>query len=398
MRHIAMFILTTLILVGLVFPGSATASKNTDTAKVATLTVKLETSTQNYTEINDVLKVLKNRLASSNLSANVMLTSTGDTITVQIYNITPEEETMIKELIESQGALYFEFNGVVFATGADITVHSSNYGLSPYQCPTCWFVGFELSEKAQEKFKEIASGKLGWPVDVYLDPPVNSLIIVSPRVYQEMNSQDFMGRPDSGTGTPDPLVKRLKEAFNITIVEYSNQSAEEIVDNATALGKDKIILADIPEELYNEVKDLVVSKDLDLRVSYYTPQQGEDLKDFVKRILNLYGPYILRFDPSKLNTMGFQLTGSASTKEEALQEVRKIYSVLKGGSLPVKLKVISVEWEDMTLTSSSPAWDLTSPTTTPSSLPESNTSEKKGLCGPAAIAFLAVLPLFLRKH
>ncbi|MCD6524670.1 MAG: CGP-CTERM sorting domain-containing protein [Thermococcus sp.] len=398
MRHIAMFILTTLILVGLVFPGSATASKNTDTAKVATLTVKLETSTQNYTEINDVLKVLKNRLASSNLSANVMLTSTGDTITVQIYNITPEEETMIKELIESQGALYFEFNGVVFATGADITVHSSNYGLSPYQCPTCWFVGFELSEKAQEKFKEIASGKLGWPVDVYLDPPVNSLIIVSPRVYQEMNSQDFMGRPDSGTGTPDPLVKRLKEAFNITIVEYSNQSAEEIVDNATALGKDKIILADIPEELYNEVKDLVVSKDLDLRVSYYTPQQGEDLKDFVKRILNLYGPYILRFDPSKLNTMGFQLTGSASTKEEALQEARKIYSVLKGGSLPVKLKVISVEWEDMTLTSSSPAWDLTSPTTTPSSLPESNTSEKKGLCGPAAIAFLAVLPLFLRKH
>ncbi|WP_048151032.1 preprotein translocase subunit SecD [Thermococcus sp. AM4] len=270
-------------------------------------------------------------------------------IVVKVANVTLDEAKQIKDLIESQGVLYFEFNGVVFATGADVTVHSSDYGLDLQQCPTCWYVGFELSGKAQERFKEVASGKLGWPIDIYLDPPVNSLLVVSPRVYQEMNSQDFMGEPEPGTGTPKPLVERLKEAFNITVIEYQNQSAEEIVDNATALGKDKIILADVPEKLYTEVKDLVVSRNLNLRVSYYSLQQGEDLKDFVKRILNLYGPYVLRFNPAEGGATRLKLSGSAPTKEEALQEAKKIYSVLRSGSLAVKLHVVSEEYISPTL-------------------------------------------------
>ena len=268
-------------------------------------------------------------------------------IVVKIANVTLDEANQIKDLIESQGVLYMEFNGVIFATGADVTVHSSDYGLDLQECPTCWYVGFELSGKAQNKFKEIAAGKLGWPIDIYLDPPMNSLLVVSPRVYQEMNSGDFMGAPSEGT--PKPLVERLKEAFNITVVEYSNQTAEDIVENATALGKDKIILADVPEELYNDVRELVLSKDLKLRVSHYTPQQGEDLKDFVKRILNLYGPYVLKFDPAKGETTRLKLSGSAPTKEEALQEARKIYSVLRSGSLAVKLHVVSEEYISPTL-------------------------------------------------
>ena len=272
-------------------------------------------------------------------------------IVVKVANVTLDEANQIKDLIESQGVLYMEFNGVVFATGADITVYSSNYGLNldPRYggCPTCWYVGFELSGKAQNKFKEIAAGKLGWPVDIYLDPPVNSLMVVSDRVYNEM--QDFLGEPESGTGTPKPLVQRISEAFNITVIKYENQSAEEIVENATALGKDKIVFADVPEEIYSEVKDLVVSKDLDLRVSYYTPYQGEDLKDFVKRTLNLYGPYVLHFDPAEGGSNGLQLSGSAPTKEEALQEAKKIYSVLRSGSLTVKLHVVNEEYISPTL-------------------------------------------------
>ncbi len=302
--------------------------------------------------LNGIITSLQNRLNTFGIK-DIKIEAQHDPetgrslIVVKVANVTLDEANQIKDLIESQGVLYMEFNGVVFATGTDVTVHSSNYGLNLQECPTCWYVGFELSEKAQERFKEIAAGKIGWPVDIYLDPPVNSLLVVSPRVYNEM--QDFLGEPEPGTGTPKPLVQRISEAFNITVVEYSNQTAEDIVENATALGKDKIILADVPKELYSEVKNLIVSKNLDLRVSYYTPQQGEDLKDFVERVLNLYGPYILRFDPAKGGNTGLQLSGSAPTKEDALQEAKKIYSVLRSGSLTVKLHVVNEEYISPTL-------------------------------------------------
>lgn len=270
-------------------------------------------------------------------------------IVVKVANVTLDEAKQIKDLIESQGVLYFEFNGVIFATGADVTVHSSDYGLDLRQCPTCWYVGFGLSSKAQENFKKIASGKLGWPIDIFLDPPTNSLLVVSPRVYSEMNSADFMGDPEQGTGTPKPLIERLKEAFNITVVEYKNQTADEIVSNATVLGKERIILADVSQELYDGVKQVVLSKNLNIRVSYYAPQSGEDMKEFVKRILHLYGPYVLKFDPAEGGTTRLQLSGGAASKEEALQEAKKIYSVLKSGSLAVKLHVVSEEYISPTL-------------------------------------------------
>jgi len=268
-------------------------------------------------------------------------------IVVKIANVTLDEAKQIKDLIESQGVLYFEFDGVVFATGVDVTVHSSDYGLDLRECSTCWYVGFELSSKAQENFREIASGKLGWPIDIFLDPPSNSLMVVSPRVYREMNSSDFIGEPESGM--PKSLIERLGEAFNVTVVEYENQTADEIVSNATVLGRERIILADVPEGLYDGVRQVVLSKNLTVRVSYYVPRSGEGMKGFVKRILNLYGPYVLRFDPAEGGTTRLKLSGSAASKEEALQEAKKIYSVLRSGSLAVKLHVVSEEYISPTL-------------------------------------------------
>ncbi|ASJ01405.1 preprotein translocase subunit SecD family protein [Thermococcus gorgonarius] len=304
-------------------------------------------------EVDGVTSSLQNRLNTFGLKDISIETQhdpeTGETLfVVKVANVTLDEAKSIKALIESQGVLYMELDGVVFATGGDVTVYSSNYGLDLRSPAPRWYVGFTLSGDSLKKFNELKKGKVGWPVDIFLDPPVNSLIVVSDEVYNTM--QDFLGEPASGT--PKPLIQRISEAFNITVVKYENQSAEELVKNATSLGKDKIIVADLPEELYTQIKNEVLRSNVNVRVSYYVPQQGEDLKGFVARILHLYGPYVLSEEVVMGDSNSFQLTGGAATKEEALQEAKRIYSVLRSGSLPTKLRVISEEYISPTLGSS----------------------------------------------
>ncbi len=336
--------------------------------------------------LREAVSLLRERINLTEISDfRVELEETGEgyLIRIKAENVTPEEVEGIKRIAESFGRLRIEFNGVVVGRSVNV----SDYRLEPKMCPNCWRVDFRVPPEVTAQLKEVASGKLGWPVDVYLDPPVNSLLVVSARVYQEMNSQDFMGEPKPGTGTPKPLIERLKEAFNITVIEYQNQSAEEIVDNATALGKDKIILADVPQKLYTEVKGTLSSRKINIEVSYYTPQTGEGIKNFVRKILHLYGPYVLRFDPTKYSTIRLTISGVGKDRKAALGEAKKLYLDFKMGSLPVTFRV-----EDVSL-SSTPSETSTSSTTMTAKV-----ADDSHQCGPASIVLFALLPLLLRKH
>ncbi len=302
--------------------------------------------------VNGIITSLQNRVNTfgiKDISIEAQHESeTGETLfVIKVANVTLEEAKQIKNIIESQGVLYLEFDGKVFATGSDVTVPSGQYGLDLQKGPTNWRVGFQLSDKAQNNFKKIASHKVGWPVDIFLDPPVNSLMVVSPQVYQELQDVNaFNG--EAGVQAPT-LLERIQEALNITVIQYSNQTPEEIVNNATALNKTAIILADVPKGIYSNVSSIVKNDNLKIAVSYYTPQNGEDYPSFVRRVLHLYGPYSLAFDPAEGNQAQLEITGGAATKEAALDEAKMMYAVLRSGSLAVKLHVISEQYISPTL-------------------------------------------------
>ncbi|WP_297490115.1 preprotein translocase subunit SecD [Thermococcus sp.] len=351
--------------------------------------------------VNGIITSLQNRLNTFGVKDITIEAQhdpeTGQSlIVVKVANVTLEEAKQIKELIESQGVLYMEFNGVIFATGAEVSVPSGQWGLDPQKCPTCWHVGFTLSGKAQENFKMVASGKFGWPVDIFLDPPTNALIVVSGRAYREMNSADFMGNVAQG---PLPLPERLKKAFNDTVIPYTNQSAEEIVSNATKLGKEGVVLADVPKGLYDGVRGITLKDGLKLRVLYFTPKPKESMKNFITRILNLYGPYTLAFDPALKSPELLELTGSAATKEAALAEARRIHSVLRSGSLPVKLEVTGWRVLESTQSTESQSPSKTSPGTKAKSSTAATASKAgKTICGPGFLLPLAlVVPLLKRR-
>ncbi|NJE11060.1 preprotein translocase subunit SecD [Thermococcus sp. MAR1] len=262
---------------------------------------------------------------------DITVEAQGDQIVlIKVANVTsPEEANQIKSVIESQGVFYMEFNGVVFGTGNDVE-YVGIYQIKP---DNSWAVPFRISKSAAEKFAELAYGKKGWPVDMFLDPPVNSLMVVPESVYKTMNSSEFNAEaPEAPT-----LLERIGKAFNISVVAYANQSADEIAK--LAQGKDKIVLVDVPGELQAQLEGMNIT------VRYVPRAQGESDHALIVRVLGLYGPYSL----GEGLTVGepqqdVQITGSAPDRLTAEQEASTIYTVLKSGSLPVKLSVVGMEF------------------------------------------------------
>jgi len=250
-------------------------------------------------------------------------------VVVKVANVSSTEEAnQLKQVIESQGVFFMEFNGVVFGTGKDIT-YVGPYEIKP---DNSWAVPFRISKAAAEKFAKLAKGKAGWPVDMFLDPPVNSLLVVPKGMYDLMNSTAFNAQAPQAPY----LVERINKAFNITTVAYSNQSAEDL--KKLANGK-PIVLVDVGADLVDKLRAMNVS------VRYVPRQSGVSDTEMVKTVLGLYGPYSLGEGLANGEPQtDVQITGHAPNRLLAEQEAKTVYTVLKSGSLPVKLKVIGMQF------------------------------------------------------
>ncbi|WP_297535824.1 preprotein translocase subunit SecD [Thermococcus sp.] len=251
-------------------------------------------------------------------------------VLVKVANVsTPEAANQIKQIIESQGVFYMEFDGVIFGTGKDI-VYVGLYQIKP---DNSWSVPFRISKAAAEKFAKLAKGKPGWPVDMFLDPPANSLLVVPKSIYDLMNSTQF----NADAPNAPVLLWRIHRALNITAVIYTNQSAAELKELAN--GK-QVVLVDVGgENLVNALKKLGVS------VTYVARPQGVSDYQFVKQVLGLYGPYSLGQELANGQPQqDVQISGQAPDRLTAEEEAKTVYTVLKSGSLPVKLNVIGMQF------------------------------------------------------
>ena len=297
------------------------------------ITVQLEKPVdQNIME--EVRTSLETRLNTLGVK-DITLEPWGDQIIkIRVANVTEEEANSIIDTINRQGVFYAEFNGVIFATGEDIKrVDQVSY--EPREAS--WIVPFSISKEAAEKFAQLALGKVGYPVDIFLDPPVNSLLIVSQDIYAVMVNE-FQFVPDA-----KPLPQRLKEAFNIDVIAYGNQTAEEIAKLAE--GKEKVILIGVNGNLESQLKNFGI------KVEKREPRAGEAMDEFIRRIIGLYGPYKLQegLTTGEPHTELAISIGGAKEDIVAMRQAQVVSVVLRSGSLPVKVFVEGVNYIPPTL-------------------------------------------------
>ncbi|AEC51744.1 preprotein translocase subunit SecD [Pyrococcus sp. NA2] len=292
------------------------------------ITVKLENPVDPQT-MEQVRIALEQRLNALGVKDIVIEPWGNQFVLVKVAGVSEEEGNQIVETIERQGVFYAEFQGVIFATGKDIL----NVGSVSYDPREgAWVVPFRLSKDAAEKFAKLALGKAGYPVDMFLDPPVNSTLVVSKEFYQAMLSPRFQM---NGNMT---LIERISKAFNIKVIQYSNQTPEEIAK--VAKGSERIILVDVDGKLAEELKKM------GLKVEVRKREKNEDIEDFVRRVLRLYGPYRVSegLATGRPSTEVMISIGGSQNDIRARNDAQVVSVVLRSGSLPVKLSIERIDY------------------------------------------------------
>ncbi|WP_461867109.1 preprotein translocase subunit SecD [Thermococcus sp.] len=285
--------------------------------------------------MNTVVMSLQNRLNTFGVKDITIEAQGNQIILVKVANVSTAEQAQgIKQVIEQQGVFYMEFLGTVFATGKDVEQ------VFPYRIEeNKWEVPFRISKTAAEKFAELAKGKAGYPVDFFLDVPENSLMVMPKNIYDKMNSTDF----NSKAPTAPTLMERVIKAFHITPVVYNNQSADKIIEMGKTLKKDKIVLINVNDKVAKAVEEKATSENLTVRI--VTQAKGESENALITRVLGLYGPYAVGSGLAEgVPKQDVQIEGSAPDRISAMQEAHTIATVLQTGSLPVKLKVVGMEF------------------------------------------------------
>ncbi|ASI99047.1 CGP-CTERM sorting domain-containing protein [Thermococcus celer] len=150
-----------------------------------------------------------------------------------------------------------------------------------------------------------------------------------------------------------------------------------------------MVLVDVPQELQTELEGM------NLTVKYVKGKPEESDYGLIAQVLGLYGPYSLGEALTVGNPIQYgEISRRSPDKLTAEQEASKVYTVLKSGSLPVKLTVVKIE----TVSTEPGETATTNPSTSnPNNIPKSRTNSGGGICGPGTMIALAIMPLLTER-
>ncbi|AFK21927.1 preprotein translocase subunit SecD [Pyrococcus sp. ST04] len=328
MFNFRIILLTFFLIISIVSLATRGLTFGLDISGGISITVKLEKPVDQQT-MEQVRIALEQRLNALGVKDITIEPWGNQFVIVKVARVSEEEADQLVKTIERQGVFYAEFQGVIFATGKDIlNVGSVSY--DPRQ--GAWVVPFRISKEAAEKFAKLALGKAGYPVDMFLDPPVNSTLVVSKEFYEALNSPTFMM---AGNMT---LAQRVEKAFGIKIIVYTNQTPEEIAK--IARGSERVILVDVDGNLAKKLRELGLS------VEVRTRNKDESMEDFVRRVLRLYGPYRVSegLATGQPSTQVMVSIGGSQNDIKARNDAQVVAVVLRSGSLPVKLSIERIDY------------------------------------------------------
>lgn len=285
-------------------------------------------------EMETVVKVLNERLNSLGIK-DIQVNPHRDNrhVTVEVAGTGAEEQNRVEEILKQEGVFIAQFNGETFAEGSDILrVNEIRLREEGKQ----WTVPFDLSQTAAEKFAGLAEGKPEYPVDMFVDPPQNSIIIASQPVYELFDSQLSQGiNPEAPN-----LKERLSRDLNIDILNTQEFDESEF-NNLMNQNKSVVYLGS-----WGSVSQVANSIDSEgFEVMNRTFSEGKlgenELVSYIKEILGLQGPYSI--DPGLAEgrvSQSVSIRGSSPNRAVAANDAQEVSAILQSGSLPIETSIV----------------------------------------------------------
>jgi preprotein translocase subunit SecD len=286
--------------------------------------------------MEEIVNNIKVRATKFGLS-QVSVKAVGDRqIYVEIPTTDPKLVEEIEKIVKAEGRFEAVIDGKTAVTGKDIISGSIRENPQIYGTDIRWAVEFIITKEGSDAFGAAAYGKGNYPVHLFLDRVENAVIVVKKSYLQNENFTDEEIRE---------MIEDVLNFSNDKIVYEEDMNVSELAES------NKTIVISSSSEKLNELKKL--------NVSLLEKEEGEMIPKYAKGKIKNYideWPAIgLLSSPilsenlatGKVGQM-FMIEGSSAGKtieekrEYAVNQMKKIKSILSGGAIPVKLSLGSI--------------------------------------------------------
>ncbi len=308
--------------------------------------VVLEHSVDHNT-MNELIRTIKTRISVLGLTeAKVRAIGDGQ-INVEIPSGNEERIAFIEQTISKQGVYQGIVDGRIAVNGDHIfssTIRAISSNELVYH-DADWGVAFSVDRDGGEQFASAAKGKADYPVYMFLDRPTDAIIIYERNELKEHILQDS-GEKETLNALRDALTLEGGNDIEVYILD-------DISTNSTIIPKTNdtkvIISVNAPEQSKQLLESLnftlVEFSDEEMAPNFYRSRTEVLILGKLEAVGLLSAPLLSPQITEGLPSYSYVVTGSIETKDpqlkaqEAVEKVKSIESVLKGGALPVQISL-----------------------------------------------------------
>lgn len=300
--------------------------------------VVLEKSVDSET-MDELVQTIKKRVSVLGLTEAKVRAIGENEINVEVPSSDPQTIDYIEGTLSHQGVYLGVVDGKIAIKGKNLFKASIGQANAEQiaRSGADWGVSFSIDQEGAENFAEVVKGKADYPVYMYLDRPSNAVILIG-----ENELYDAMPE-DSGKSE---LINSLEDALELegdSIEVYVLEEMENITpkENNTIA----IISENTSEEYFDELETLgfVIEKktDEEMDMEFLRTSSGILVLQKFEAIGLMSAPQLSASITTGVPNYNYMITGSVSETDPALKaqaaldEMRSVESILKGGSLPV---------------------------------------------------------------
>lgn len=270
-------------------------------------------------------------------------------IIINVVNASPQEIEEIKNILKQPARFEQRIDGELVVKGDEISIDPSPSasGLFPRGDIYEWVVGVQFNPEGAARFGKAAEDKFygeddprNRPVDLFIDRPVNTTILMDKITYSILSNKTSTssGRGDIFYG--DAGIEIIENRSLIPVIVLRNNTNEIIseIEGYLVKGYTNMILAgddnQISEGIRARVEDLGI--ETERRVKGNLTYQG-----WIQELTGLKTSPRLNFNTGGKPVYGARITGSADTLGEAKRLVEQNKIWLSFGNLPAKASIES---------------------------------------------------------
>lgn len=319
------------------------------------VTLELERAVANDVMEDTVtrLELRLNRLGISDVNVRPWGESN---IMVEVSGTSAEKEASVIKILQEQGVYEARIDGVVAVKGSDIVrVDPPEVRQTSYEGIN-WNVPFTITKEAGQTFANVAKGKGGYPVDMFLDRPANSVIVMNKNMYGSITGlpSDFnISGIDVNVSIPQienvfSIERRIGD--DIKIVTYTNSSEiPSLLKNYVGDKERVIVLAtenEVGRDIYNQIAAMGFKTEREIMA------ENESQSAYFSRVVGLMNSPLLSENLATGEasaTPSYVIQGVSATSEEAIKETSELKIILQSGALPVATEIVGKSFISPTL-------------------------------------------------